>query len=331
MSGIAYIRDRLRRWLPARARQGPDGVSLRLEELIGLRDQALALALSQHRRSAAAMPGDGASPFYGQGMDLEELRAYQPGDDIRHIDWSATARTGRPHTKRFREERERPVFVIVDYRSAMFFASRQAFKSVVAARAAALTAWGAHALGDRVGALVFGDRHHRVVPPTSGRRGAVQVLQALVGLHDDAGQGPPLAPEPLVAALKRAHASAPRGSLLHLISDLAGLNGAVAAQIARLARSHDLVTTLVYDDLELEPPPAGRYAITDGGEAAIIDAGDERYRGFHRRRFQSHDRRVVALLRRHRCHLLRLNTRHAVEASLRLVLQQRAARGVARP
>ena len=105
----------------------------------------------------------------GRGMEFAEARPYQPGDDVRHIDWRVTARTVRTHTKLYREERERPVMLVLDQCRQMFFGSRKRLKSVQAARIAALMGWRALLRGDRVGAILFSEKLHYEIRP----RGAV--------------------------------------------------------------------------------------------------------------------------------------------------------------
>lgn len=136
---------------PAPRNDDGDGlVRISTQNLIALRRQAELVPLNAIKVMA---PQSGAylSPFKGRGMDFEESRIYQDGDDIRNMDWRVTARTGTAHTKVFREERERSVLMWVDYRRPMFFATQGAFKSVLAARAAALLSWSAIAHGDQIG------------------------------------------------------------------------------------------------------------------------------------------------------------------------------------
>ncbi len=126
--------------------------------------------------------GGHLSPYKGRGVEFDESRPYQPGDDLRTIDWRVTARTGKPHTKVFREERNRPVFVWLDLRRPMLFATRGEFKGVRAAEMAALIAWSAVAHGDRLGGLVFSEsEHHELRPALGAARGAAF---AAGGLHD---------------------------------------------------------------------------------------------------------------------------------------------------
>ena len=166
---------------------GLSGIEVDVDDLIGLRFRAQRLELGIARRARQTMTGAHDSRFRGRGMEFAESRIYQPGDDVRSIDWRVTARTGRPHTKLFQEERERPVILLVDLGASMFFGTRKAFKSVLAAETAALIAWAAMHGGDRVGALVAGRSAHMELKPVAGRRGVLRVLRALAALSRRAG------------------------------------------------------------------------------------------------------------------------------------------------
>jgi uncharacterized protein (DUF58 family) len=123
------------------ARTREAAVYVQLETLIALRLRARSLASALARRVSSVPAGAHGSRFRGRGVDYRESRIYQPGDDIRHMDWRVTARSGRPHTKLFEEERERSVLLIVDQNPSLHFGTRVRFKSVQLARAAALVAW----------------------------------------------------------------------------------------------------------------------------------------------------------------------------------------------
>ena len=127
-----------------------------LEELLALRGAAQGLRLPSRRPARASHAGAHQSAQRGRGLEFQEVRPYVSGDDPRTIDWRVTARRGRPHTKLFREERERPVWLLADLGAAMFFGTRRQLKSSVVVRAAALVAWSAVLAGDRVGALIAG-------------------------------------------------------------------------------------------------------------------------------------------------------------------------------
>ena len=158
------------------AHEAPTSVSL--GELIALKPAGEMIKLSTPRIRAVAAGGH-LSPFKGRGVEFDESRPYQEGDDLRTIDWRVTARTGKPHTKVFREERNRPVILWLDLRASMMFATRGAFKSVVAARSAALIAWSAIANGDQLGGLVFSESGHEELRPRLGHRAALRLLQLI--------------------------------------------------------------------------------------------------------------------------------------------------------
>ena len=259
------------------------GIEVSLEELIALRRHAGELRLSPQRQVRSQQAGGYHSPFKGRGIDFEEVRGYQPGDDIRSMDWRVTARTGRPHTKLFREERERPVLLWVDQGPTLRFGTRVAFKSVVAARAAALLAWAAVERGDRVGGLLFSGREHLELRPKARKAGVLQLINRLSGGLDGEERSD------LTAALTRLRRVAHPGSLLFLVSDFFdGLDTAAArTHLAELARHNDLVLIFIYDALEAQAPPPGRYPVSDGLRRLLFDSGDRRLAERYRERFES--------------------------------------------
>src|SRR4051812_6220907 len=170
------------------------GVRVHLDELIALRLRARRL-VRPAVRVGGHQAATHASRFRGRGVDYVESRNYQPGDDIRQMDWRVTARTGRPHTKVFQEEREQSILLLIDANASMRFGTRARFKSVQAARAGALLAWAAVQGGDRVGALGFGPALNAEVKPGGGPRGALRVLRALAewdSITADGGTAVPL-------------------------------------------------------------------------------------------------------------------------------------------
>lgn len=167
------------------AGDGDGVVRVSLASLLELCCGSRGLDLRPHR-ILASMSGSYLSPFKGRGMEFDEVRPYALGDDVRTIDWRVTARSGKPHTKLFREERERSVLLWVDLRSAMFFATRGAFKSVRASQAAALLGWRTLDLGDRLGALVFDESQHDELRPRRGQASFLHLLRRLAG-HEASG------------------------------------------------------------------------------------------------------------------------------------------------
>ena len=247
------------------------GAQVDLSRLLALRFPARQLDIRRRRRALAQLSGGQRSNFRGRGIEFEEVRGYQAGDDIRAIDWRVTARTGSAHTKMFHEERERPVFLVVDHRPAMDFGSRYCFKSVLAAELAALLAWSALGSNERVGALILRHDDHWEMRPRNSRRTVLALLSAL------AEPRPPQAPTPaqetrFVDMLRSARRVARPGTSVFFISDFAGADSDEAQkEMFRLARHTEITAIHCSDPLEEHLPPAGHYAVTDGRERLDLD------------------------------------------------------------
>ncbi len=243
-------------------------VRVSLPSLIRLTQAALGLKLGP-TGIRAMQGGNYLSSFKGRGMEFDETRPYTQGDDVRSLDWRVTARTGKTHTKLFREERERPVFLSVDARAAMFFATRGVFKFVQAARLAALTAWSAQRHGDRVGGQVFTEKGGIEVKPEHGRRAVLHLLQQLVDASPSA-EG--LSGNGLDEALARLVHHARPGSLVFVFSDFRGLGEAGRFSLLRLRRHCDVALAFLSDPLESQLPEKGHYRFAHAGRELSLDA-----------------------------------------------------------
>jgi len=262
----------------------PDkGVRLTVDELLALRREAMALDLSSNYRVSSTLAGGYRSKFRGRGMDFDEVRLYQPGDDIRNIDWRVTARTGKPHTKLFREERERPVFLLLDQSSHLFFGSRNAFKSVIAARAAALLIWASITAGSRIGGVLFDDTGHLEHRPSGRRRDALALLKKISYRHnrvmdkiendqtivtsvesDDQQSA-------FAQSLARLRRLAKPGSLIYIFSDFRTIDEDCKRHISRLSQHNEIQSYLLTDPMDDQLPPPGNYSLTDGSTISRIN------------------------------------------------------------
>jgi uncharacterized protein (DUF58 family) len=264
---------------------GHELISVSLKTLIDLAKPATSLNL-HHLSIRSRQSGGYVSRFKGRGMEFDETRLYQPGDDIRSIDWRVTARTGTPHTKVFREERERPVFISVDNRLTMHFATRGVFKSVLAAKLAGLLAWAAEYHGDRIGGQLFSEHECRELKPQNGRHAVLRFLNALVNPQN------PIDKEfTLDQVLARLNQHARPGSLVYIISDFRSINDQAETHIAKLSEHCEVVLIFIYDPLESSLPTKGRYRFTDDERDVVIDTGDQQ-------RLLSYQQRFVQRLRR---------------------------------
>jgi len=243
-------------------------VRVSLADLIGLSRAAAHLRV--HPTGVrAARSGNYLSSFRGRGMEFDEARPYAPGDDVRSLDWRVTARTGKAHTKLFREERERPVFLSVDLRNPMFFATRGVYKAVLAARLAALVAWSAVQRGDRVGGQIVAEAASEELRPEHGRGAVLRLLQKLT----EAAPAPPAAGTGgMDEALSRLSRHARPGSLVFIISDFRGLGAAGETSLIRLRRHCDVALAFLSDPLEESLPQRGRYRFGDGIDEVLLEA-----------------------------------------------------------
>jgi uncharacterized protein (DUF58 family) len=249
------------------------GVRVHLKDLIQARHFISGLEVNRRTRSHALLAGGERSPFKGRGIDYEESRRYQPGDDVRLMDWRVTARSNEPYLKVFREERERPVFMVVDDRQPMHFGTKVAFKSVAAAQAAALLGWASHARGDRVGGVIFAEDDHVELRPKGGRSGILQLLNVLATRsslsrvkNSDLGSSA----TSFRLALNRVLKAARPGSLIFLFSDFRAWDQSSKTALRRLGAHHEVVALFMYDQVERVAPPPGSYPITDGHAHGVL-------------------------------------------------------------
>ena len=289
----------------SRPREG-DGIYLTAAELIALRPRCHALRLPMRQAAASALAGAYRSRFRGRGIDFLESRHYQPGDDIRNMDWRVTARTGRAHTKVFEEERERPVLVVMDASPSLYFGTRNQLKSVAAGQMAAAIAWAATRRGDRIGGFLFAPGRHREIRPAGGRRGAMRMIQGLVDWLKP-GQIENAASEPLSMVLERVRHTVRPGSLVIIISDFFDMDEACNRHLSRLRQHSDVIGCQVLDPAEYQLPP-GRYPISDGERAAVLDTGQKDSRNRYEAMALKHLAEPRRMFRKHQCGWLVLHT-----------------------
>jgi len=277
-------------------------VSVQLKPMVDLARKAGFLN-NRQQRIKSAQSGGYVSRFKGRGMEFDEVRLYQAGDDIRSIDWRVTARTNKTHSKIFREERERPIFISVDLRPAMNFATRGVFKSVQASKVAALLAWAAQLNGDRVGGQVFNQQGCQELKPAAGRRSVLHFLNALVKPTLSVTEA-----LSLEQILKRLTQHARPGSLLYIVSDFRGLNSQVEMQLSKLARHCELQLVHIYDPLESHLPKKGQYRFTNGERETLVDTGDNQRVLAYQQLFKQRQEHLKTLCKKWRISLVECST-----------------------
>jgi len=311
---------------PQHERYQARGAEISLQQLLVQRHAARNLDYLAHSRSIAGISGLHLSKMRGRGIDFEEFRPYQPGDDIRLIDWRVTARTSKPFTKVFREERERPVIIAVDQTHNMYFGSKVAFKSVIAAQAAAVFCWLAIDNGDRVGGLVFTDTDSSLVRPKRSRRSALHLLNQIYSynqhLRDLKNPEAQVSVDPdfkpgLAHALGQIRRITKPGSTLYVISDFVTLDERTVRYLSQLSQHNNVVCCLVYDALEETLPVPGIYSITDGGKKGTLNTYSARARARYREQFHERINYLTGEMDKLQIGVIRMRTDQLVVEQIR--------------
>ena len=246
--------------------------------------------------------GEYSSAFRGRGVEFAEVREYQPGDDVRTIDWNVTARLGSTYVKRYLEERELTVGFVVDFSASKRFGSRRRTKGDLATEVCAVLALAAARNNDRVGALFFTDRIERMIPARKGRRHTLRIISELLSLQP-AGIG-----TDLTAALEQLESALRRRSVLFLVSDF--MTAGYEAALSRLARKHDVVAVQLVDPRERELPNTGLVTLRDpeSGRWKHVDTSSPIVRARFRGRMADFDLALERTVRERGADLLRLET-----------------------
>ncbi len=275
-----------------------NGIELSMAELIQYQSKSALIDLSARKNIHGRQSGNYLSRSKGRGMEFDEVRHYQTGDDIRAIDWRVTARTGKTHTKLFREEIERPVLIATDLSNNMHFGSKLLFKSVQAGHLAALVAWHAKSRGDRLGGIVFNQQQHLELKPRSRKEGVLHYLHALTSLHkkstaEQTELSNAVTNNTVNSASKlndfeqncaRLRQLAKPGSLVYFITDAQQLNLPAQKQqnvlrhLSQISQHCEVVICLINDPLELAlPNSAIKLAVnfTDGENRQQLTLGDK--------------------------------------------------------
>ncbi len=279
-----------------------------LTELLELRALARTVSLPSVGPARAQLLGAHRGVHRGRGLEFEEVRPYVAGDDARSIDWRVSARRGRLHTKLFREERERPVWLLVDLQPGMFFASRTQLKSALAVRTAALLAWVASHAGDRVGAVIANGAETVCLPPRAREAGVLTIINTLLALQPRKPAAP--RPEALTAALGMLAPLVHPGSLVRAVSDFALLDAGAEIAWSALTAHAECRLFWITDALEQHGLPSGRFRGGIPGRLWPIDGAQTRARWLGA--WEARAKRIQSIGERLRIPVTRLDTAGAL-------------------
>lgn len=328
-----------------------NGIDLSMQELLQYQSKSRLIDLVGKKNIRGKQSGNYLSRSKGRGMEFDEVRHYQTGDDVRAIDWRVTARTGKTHTKLFREEIERPVLVATDLSLNMRFGSKLLFKSVQAAHLAALVAWHAKSRGDRIGGLVFADEQHIELKPRSRKAGVLHYLHALTTLNNQTQQAPKanadtpqaklyltgnnltednLTEDNLATQYFEQHCARLRhlakpGSLVYLITDGHALRDKknshhALRHLSQISQHCELVVCLINDPLEQKLPESPlklAVTITDGLNRQQLTLGDKHTAKQYQQQTFAQDKQMQLLLQSTGARVIHFSAGQSLEQQLK--------------
>jgi len=266
------------------------------------------------------LSGEYHSVFKGQGIEFDEVREYQPGDDIRTIDWNVTARMGHPFVKRYCEERELTVIFLVDVSGSQGFGSGDRGKAEVAAEFTCLIALSAIRNQDKVGLILFSDRVEKFLPPRKGRTAVMRLVREVLAAGGTRRR------TDISAALRFLNNVQKHKAVVFLVSDF--LDGGFERDLRVTARKHDLIACPVSDPREIEIPDVGLLEVEDPetGELVVLDTASARVRTDFSRDMSARQREMREMFRKLKVDFLDLRTDKPFVEDVRMLFHRRRAR-----
>lgn len=283
-----------------------EGIHTDLNQLIRQRFIAAKLQLFCDHKTQQQNAGTKAATHLGRGMDFAEVRPYQAGDDVRHINWRLTARAGKPYSKIYQEERERPIYIVVDQSASMQFGTRTLFKSVLAAKLAAVYAWAGLSHNDQVGGMVFNDDKYQWIKPKRQRKTLLQFLTSIATYNrhttavNEKNQF-----EKVLQQLKRNITS---GSIVIVISDFMQLNDTAATVLTSMSRYNTILNVLTYDVLEQQAPKNNIFNFGDGEHQFEFDGFAEANIQAYQAMFAQRNSMLTTLCHQNKMRLIKVAT-----------------------
>lgn len=283
---------------PVPAENGGNGIFVSLDELIEQRQYVAYLRQLSQVKTLSNMAGDVKSAFKGRGMELEEIRSYAYGDDVRDIDWRVTARKEQPFTKLYAEERDREIYVLLDMSPHMVFGTRHELKSVAAAKIAALLGWMSLENKDRFGCLVYDGWENLLFKPQNNRANMMVLLKKISEisqkiLHPQLAQD-----KSFENAVQLLQQSIKSQAVVFVISDFNDFDDKMKKSLAALSKKARVYALNVFDVLEEFPPKAGEYMAEDQGERLIFDTSSKYFQKEYRAYFKNKRRKINEFCRK---------------------------------
>ena len=299
----------------------PPGVYSSLEELVRIRFKVSDFSLQPKQPVTSVLSGRYASRLRGRGLNFEEIRAYQSGDDTRNMDWKVTARTREPHVRVYTEEKDRSVLLLIDQRTNMFFGTRDKLKSVTAAEVAALAAWRAIDSGDRVGAIIFNDSEIVSIRPRRSQDAVMSILGNVIRMNHSLAAGPGHVPneKQLNIALKQAQSLATHDVLVVMVSDYFGVDEQTEHLTTRMAAHNDVLAFLIHDPVRMQPVTQ-KLTVSDGRLQVEVDFSRKAVREKLTAEYRTEQEQIAHFLRKVSAPLLKISNQGDVSSQVRQLL-----------
>lgn len=269
-----------------------------------IKDKIRRIEIHSRRLVNEVFSGEYHSTFKGRGMEFEEVREYQPGDDIRLIDWNVTARTGTPFVKKFREERELTLVFLVDVSASGRFGTADKWKSETAAEVCAILAFAAAFNNDKSGLVMFTDKVERFVPPAKSKSHVLRLIRELLYFKPGGNK------TSLAAGLEYVLSTLKRRSIVFIVSDF--IDSGWERTLSVVSRKHDVIGLVLSDPREEELPPVGLVALEDAetGTRVVVDAADAQFRRIYRGRAKAFRANLERTFRRYRTDFIPIQNGH---------------------
>lgn len=290
-----------------------EGIYVTLSELLKFGYMPKNFNIRPNAAVLSKLSGRHLSGVRGRGMDFSEMKQYVQGDDTRNMDWKATRRTGKPYIRVYNEERDRNVWLVISQMNSMFFGSTNRMKSVCAAHTAALMAFKALEMGDRVGAVVYNNEEVKFFKATSSKNNVVQIMteierqnHLLNAENSDNTKGN------LAKSLKTLTSLAKHDDLVVLIGDGRALDEETAKHITRINVHNDVIGVLVYDPMEEELVKSNSLFFTDGVDTVDVDSTNKQFIERYAQRLSGRKEAFQKLSRKNALPVLSISTHYPV-------------------
>lgn len=280
-----------------------------IKELIALKKEARLLKVAAAKQVSTSSIGKHASPYRGQGLEFEEVRTYEPGDDVRNIDWRVTARTNEPHTKVFREDKQRSVYLLLDYRRKMHFGTQGTFKSIALAKIASLLGWYHQLDQDLLGALIFGKvkEGKQVIPLSNSRKSLWHLFKLLCEEFEDPAENG-LHPSEY---LNLTTSLAPKHSLIYVISDFSDdFTPEYSKNLGKLSRINDLILIKINDPSDYLIPAIGQINFANQNKSISVNTNQQFAKIMYQEQWKSLDLELEKITKKYAIPLIKTSTNH---------------------